>query len=122
MELRVPDIHRMHAGSTALEQAIGEAAGGGSDIDTDKTGGIDGKMIQRRFKFEAAPANILFAHGEADVRIRRNRSSRFGDELAFDVNLPGHDGAGGLIQRLEKAAFDECCIEPFFARCHSDCR
>ena len=118
----MPDIHRMHAGGTALQKTISESASGGSDIDTDKTRGIDGKMIQRRLEFEAAPADILFPCGETEFRIRRNGHPCFGDGLAFDVNLAGHDGAGGLIQSLEKAAFDECSIEPFFAGCHSECR
>jgi hypothetical protein len=97
----------MHASGTALEQAIGESASGGSDIDTDKTGGIDGKMIQRRLELQAATADILFPCGKANVRIRRNGSSRFGDGLAFDVNLTGHDGAGGLVQGFEKTALNE---------------
>ena len=45
-ELSVADVHRVDPARSPLKQHVGEPAGRGADIDGDRPGGIDPKMIE----------------------------------------------------------------------------
>ena len=48
IELAVADVDGPHARRAALQQAIGESAGGAPDIEANSAGDIDAEMIERR--------------------------------------------------------------------------
>ena len=61
-ELAAADIDRIDLGGAAGEQDIGEAAGGGADIEADPARGIDPEMIERMGELQPAardPGMIL---------------------------------------------------------------
>ena len=59
VNLAAPGIHRYHAGSAALQQAIGETSRGSTDVETHSPAYVDSPIIESSFQFEPAPARIL---------------------------------------------------------------
>ena len=57
-ELPVTDIDRIDLRRAMLEQAIGESAGRGSEIEGDFVLCVDGEFFQGVFEFESAAADI----------------------------------------------------------------
>src|SRR5579859_1706036 len=67
-ELVEIDVDRVDAGGAALQEAIGETAGGCADIDAGERVGIDGEVFQRAFQFKAAAADeFTGAGGDLDA-------------------------------------------------------
>src|SRR5437879_3759999 len=59
VNLAATGIHRYHAGSAALQQAIGETSRGSTNVETHSPAYIDSPIIESSFQFEPAPARIL---------------------------------------------------------------
>jgi hypothetical protein len=97
----------MNQTGAPLQEAIGEPTGGGANVDTDKARRIDSEVIQRGLQLESPAADILFPHGETDVRIGCHGSPRLGDWLAFNKDLPSHHSPRGLIHSWKKTAFNK---------------
>ncbi len=58
VELSGSDVDGMHPGGARLQQAIGEAAGGGAEIRNNEPVYIDAEVPQRCFEFESSAAHI----------------------------------------------------------------
>ena len=58
VELAGADVDGVHARGAALQQAIGEAAGRGADVEADFARHVDAEMIERRFQLQAAAADV----------------------------------------------------------------
>ena len=76
IELAVADVDGPHARGAALQQTIGEAAGGASDVQTNLAADIDTEMIQRGSQLDTAAADIRKARGDAYAGCRSLRSGR----------------------------------------------
>src|SRR5262245_25838359 len=57
VELPVTDVDGDDSRRTALQQAIGEAAGRGADVERRASADVDLPVLQRRFQLEAAAAD-----------------------------------------------------------------
>ena len=51
MELAVADVERDHPGGARLQQAVGEAAGRGADVEAVLAGDVDAEGLERRASF-----------------------------------------------------------------------
>src|SRR5579864_3214651 len=69
IELAVANVDRPHARRAALEQAIGEAAGGGADVETSAALHVDGPVIERRRQLVTAAADVGHPLKQFDLSI-----------------------------------------------------
>ena len=58
-DLAIAGVDGEDAGGSALQHAVGEAAGGGSDIDTGEAGERDGPVFEGALELETAAADVL---------------------------------------------------------------
>ena len=58
IELGATHVHRNNGRSSALEQAIGKAAGRAAYVQAGKARGIDTKRIERTLELKAAASNV----------------------------------------------------------------
>ena len=70
MELPVAHVDRVDVGRAALEQAVGEAAGGGSGIEGAPAGDGDGEAVQCGLELAAAAADVRGRAARAGRRAR----------------------------------------------------
>lgn len=66
VELGAADIDGEDRSGAALEEAIGEAAGGGAEVEAAKAGDIDFERGERGFEFVAAAADVALGFDELD--------------------------------------------------------
>ena len=110
-ELALADVHGKNLGRAVLEQAIGEPAGGGAEVERDQAGHVQLKMSQRVFELVAAAADVFFAGVEGEGVVRLDGVAGFAGGLGVDADLAGEDGAFGAFAAFAEAAFDQCLIE-----------
>jgi 3-deoxy-7-phosphoheptulonate synthase len=106
-ELVGADIDGVDAGGTALKQAVGEAAGGGSDIHAGPAGGIDFEGIERGFELEPAAADEAGLFLDFERRVERHLGAGFVDRAVAGAHLAGEDEALGLLAGIAEAAGDK---------------
>ena len=58
VELIVSDIHRVDGGRPALEQAVGEPAGGAAQVGADEARDVELERSQGVFELESAAGNV----------------------------------------------------------------
>ena len=111
-------IDGMDGGGTALEQAIGKTAGGGTDVEADPSGGIDLKMVEGGFEFEAAASDVSIRGLDLERGVGGEFFASFGKVTIPAANEPGHDGALGFFAGGKEPAFDEQKVEALFGGAH----
>lgn len=106
-------VHRVNPGRAALEEAIGESAGGSTDVDAGPATGIDLKRIERRLELQAtAPdeAGFLF---HAQRRVEREFRTRLENRDITGTHLTGQNEAFGLLAGIAQAAGDQQGVGTF---------
>ena len=94
-----------YMGCAALQQAVGEAAGGGADVETCAVGYINFPVIKSRLELEAAAADIGHVIAEeADGGIGCDGSARLVDLLLVDEHAAGEDEGAGSFAALNEAS------------------
>src|ERR1700740_1794630 len=64
-------VHSVDAQCTALQQAVGEAAGRGAQIEANTTRGIEGEILERAGELESTAAREFLRTGrDSNARIR----------------------------------------------------
>ena len=58
VELGVADVDGKHAGGTAAQQAVGEAAGGATHVNAGKASRVHAELVKAALELEAAAADI----------------------------------------------------------------
>jgi len=107
-DLAVSGVDREDRLCAALQHAIGEASGGGADVDAGKIGEVDGPVGEGALELEAAAADVLeIGAEEADNGIRRDGSTWFVNALLVDEDAAGEDEslcalAGGSVALIDK--------------------
>ena len=107
VELRPADIDREHGGRAALEQAIGEAAGGCAEVEAAKAGDIDGEGVEGGFELVAAAADVPFGGDQLDGRGCVEHVRGLHEDERTDPGAPGHDQALRALPRFGEAAFHQ---------------
>jgi len=103
----VADVHRMHKGGAASQQHVGEAAGGGADVEAHQSGRVEREVIKRAHQLEAAarhPGVVLAAQLERLTG---------GEKLArfVDAPLAGKQPAGEDERLSPAAALHQAAIQ-----------
>ena len=111
VELPPPHVDGVDLRRTALEQAVGEAAGGGPHVEAGEAVGIDAEVVERPFELESAAAHEAGRPVEVDPGVGRDERPRLVDPLAADAHPPGHDEAPRLGAALGQSPLDEQDVE-----------
>ena len=107
-----PHIHGVHARRSALQQAVGEAARGGADIEADLARDVERKVAQRARQFESAAADIGRAREHLHRAIVVDRLAGLGGLLPVDQHLAGHDQRLRFLAGFGEAALHQQTVEP----------
>jgi hypothetical protein len=91
VELPVPDVDRVHARGTALQQEIREAPGRRAEIGAALPGGIDGEDVERLLELERAARDVALRRRAV---LEPDRGVGIDERAGLvDARLAHHDGA-----------------------------
>ena len=118
VKLGPSDIDREHTGRAMLEEAIGEAARGGAEIEAAESGYVNGEVSESGFKFEPSAADIAFKGGQFDRRLGIEHLGGLNKDECAHPRPPRHDQALRRLARFGEPPFDEEDIgtEPWHGR------
>src|SRR5580698_1074004 len=102
-------------GCAVLEKAVGEAAGGGADVEAGAAGDGDLPMVEGGFQLEAAAADValLFAE-QTDGGVGGDGGARLVDFLLVDQDAAGEDERAGTLAAGHEGTLDECQVKTDF--------
>ena len=95
----------------ALQEAIGEAARRGADVEADEPGHVDRERLERRRQLVSAARHVRRPLVDLERGVRGDRRPGLGDEAPIDTHAPGHDERLGATTRLHEPALAEQLIE-----------
>ena len=116
-ELATADIDRMDARRPAMQQHVGEPAGGGPDVEADAPGRREREMIERMGELDAAagdPGVVLAAHVER--RVGRQRFPRLRNSPLAREHPPGQDQSLAAGPALGETSLDQKLVRPLLHR------
>ena len=107
VELAVGDVERRDVLRSALQQAVGEAAGGGADVQRVAAGDVDLQRVERVGELDAAARDVgrRAVDVELDLRVDELPGLLRPAPSRAEVDLPRDHGGGGAGPRLEEPAF-----------------
>ena len=85
------DVEGVDEAGAALEEAIGEAAGGGADVEADFIVDVDFPVVEGSFDFQATAADEAGLGEELHFCIFGDFAAGFVGLLAIEENLAGED-------------------------------
>ena len=111
------DVERDHPCGAALEQAVGEAAGRGADVEAVEAGDVDPERLERVLELDPAardePGRLghqqLGVLGDELARLQRQRP------VVADPHPPGAHRLGGAGPRGGEPALGEQGVDPLSA-------
>jgi hypothetical protein len=110
-QLALTDIDGGDGRDAVLEEAIGEAAGGGADIEGAQVLDLKMEGSEGMFQFVSAATDIAVGCGEIEVVIRSDSAAGFIRDVSIETDLPGEDGALRFFSGFAEAAGDQGLIE-----------
>ncbi len=113
-ELVGSHIDGVDADGAALEQAVGEATGGGSDVDADPAGGVDVEGIKRAFKLESAAADVALFFFDLERGVFEELGGGLVDDAVTAADFSGENEALGLLAGVAEASGDEERVDTVF--------
>src|SRR5262245_3287138 len=96
-----------------LQEAVGETAGRGAQVDGDVAMNVQAEMFKGMLEFQASAAPILCARGGLQRIVVFSCIARLFRELPVYTYQPRHDSAPGLFPALIQASLDEFGVEAF---------
>ena len=96
MELTVADVDGNDAGGTVLEQAIGAAAGGRTDVEAVASGWGDGPGGEGGAELVAAAGDVAGSGSNGEFGVGGEAQAGLGDAAAGGVDASGEDQGGGF--------------------------
>src|SRR5712692_6759224 len=115
IDLPIARVHRNDAGCPVLQQAVGEPAGRGADIQTDFAANLDMPMLESLFQLEAATTDVLqvFAQ-ESEVGLYIHAGAGLLDFLSINQHFASEDQGLRALARGCHAALQEQFVESDF--------
>ena len=99
-----------------MQHAVGEAAGGGADIDAGEAGEVDGPVGEGVLEFEAAAADVFEVGAEeADGGVGGDGGAGLVDALLVDEDAAGEDESLSALAGGGVAMVDEEFVETAFS-------
>lgn len=121
VELGAADIDADHIGGAGLEGAIGEAAGGGADVEDVGAVKIKGETLDGAREFFAAAGDEARRLFDREIEIGGKFAAGFVEALGAVKDATGHDERLRLGARSGETAGDEEFVEAkFFRGRHAD--
>src|SRR5207253_5244217 len=118
VQLALAHIDRVHPDGAALEEAVGEAAGGRPDVQRDLAARVDAELVQGRVELLATARHEPRALRDRDRRhIRHRRRGAVGD-LAVHANRAREDERLRALAAGSERTLDEQLVEPDARRHH----
>jgi len=112
VELIGVDVDREDFGGAVLEQAIGEAAVGGAEVEADLSGGIDSEIVKGPFEFEAATGDVFLNTAvNFDSDVVRYGVAGLGDGGAVNQDFAGEDHGLSFLAGGGEVASDDQLIQ-----------
>jgi hypothetical protein len=104
-DLAVTGVYGDDAGGAMSQQAVGEAAGGGSDVEANFSGDVDFPACECMIQLQAAATYVfqVFAE-EANLGIRAYGCAGFFHFLSVDENFAGENEGLSPFARGDDAA------------------
>lgn len=107
-ELAVADVDSVNPGGAVLQEAVGETAGGGADVDGDLAGDVERPGFEGGFEFGAAAADVALFIADVEGGGVVEAEARFVEAVAGGVvDVAGLDEALGLGAGDAGLALDE---------------
>ena len=103
VELAVADVERDHARGAGLEEAVGEAAGRGADVETVLAGDVEAESLERGSELLAAARDEARARGDLELRALLDLLAG----LRVPLDAPGEHERLRLRAALGEPALDE---------------
>ena len=114
VQLAVGDVERDDVRGAALQQAVGEAAGRGADVQAAAPGGVDARRVERVGELDPAARDEARALVDGHLDVLGDDLARLGRALAAaaaQAHLAGHDRRRGAGARGEEPALGEQGVE-----------
>ena len=114
VDLAVGDVDRGDPGGAALQQAVGEAAGGGADVEAVAPGGVDPERLERVLQLDPAAGDVARPRVDDQRRLRLDqlaRPQRHRPVLA-DPDFAGPHRAGGGRARRKQPPLGQNRVYP----------
>jgi len=109
----IADVDRGDVRRAALEQAVGEAAGRGADVEAAQPHGLQPEVVERgRELAPGARDERLRRTGDRERGVVRDSGSGLVDTPAGDRHQPRHHRPACLLPRVEQPALHQRLIEP----------
>src|SRR5229473_6622417 len=109
-------VDRVDARCAALQEAVGEAAGGGAHIEANASCGIDGEIIEGAFELETSTAReFLRTAGDFDAGICGHRHASLVCGRAIYLDFASEDQSKSFLRSAGETAFDKEKVEPLAA-------
>ncbi len=117
-DLAVAGVDGEDGGCAALEHAVGEAAGGGADVDAVEAGEVDVPVGEGVLELEAAAADVFEVGAEeADGGVGGDGGAGLVDALLVDEDAAGEDEGLGALAGGGVAVVDEEFVETDLGGC-----
>jgi len=122
--LAIAGVDGKDGSCAALEHAVGEAAGGGTDVDAGEAGKIDGPVGESVLEFEAAAADVLEVGAqETNSGCGGDGGAWLVDALLIDENASGEDEglsafAGGGVAEVDEKLVETDLFVALFCGVH----
>ena len=114
-DLAVAGIDGEDAGGAVLEHAVGEAAGGGTGIQTKAAGEVDVPVVKGGFELESAATDVAqIGAEEANGDIVGDGVTRLVGLLFVDEDAAGEDEGLSAFACRDESAFDEKFVQTGF--------
>jgi hypothetical protein len=113
-ELVRSHVDGVDADGSSLEQAVGEATGGGSDVDADPAVRIDLEGIERALELEAAAADVALFFFDLERGVFGELGGGLVDDAVAAADFSGEDESLGLLAGVAEATGDEKCVDTVF--------
>ena len=114
-DLAVAGINGEDARGAVLEHAVGEATGGGADVEAKAAGQVDVPVVEGGFELESAAANVAkIGAEEADGSVVRHGVARLVGLLFVDEHAAGENEGLGPLAGGDEAAFYQKFVETGF--------
>ena len=110
--MAIAHVNGVDAASAVLEQAVGEAAGGGPHVGSHRAGHAQSEAHQRRLQFFPAPAHEARTGLQRDFDVRRHPGAGLVGHLSHHAHQASADQPLGLRPGLRQPPLDQQNIQP----------
>jgi Cys-tRNA(Pro) deacylase len=107
MELAMADIDGKDGGGAMLEEAVGETASRGAEIEAGEAGDFDREGAERGLELEPSATDVCFLRFDSERGTVRDEVGRAADRFTSGEGVTRLNEAARLLARLDKATLDE---------------